>query len=1088
VSAPAIPPTITLPPAPRLFLVDGYALIYRAFFALIARPLTTSRGENTSAAWGIVNFLNRLLERHRPEYLGWVHDSGLSFRHETYPHYKATREKLTEELQSDFDRGMERICALLDAYRVQILALPGYEADDVIGTLARQAVAQDVNVVVVSGDKDFQQLVRPGIWLLNPGRGGPGAVEEQWVSIENGSDRLGVPPALVTDYLALVGDTSDNVPGVRGIGDKTAAELVNSYGPLEEILAHATEIPKKRPREALLEQVANARVSKELVTIRDDLPVRLELEQLRVREPDQGRLKQLFVELEFHSLAKQAADRHAAAAVAVYDEKDDSDSDTGYRNGDGSAVAPAPDTATATATASRPVIELRYTTVDTPTALRKAITRARRAPFIAIDTESVSSPDSPTAIDPLRSTLVGMSMAVGPGEAYYFPLGHRERQSPQGELSLADESSTRMTDRDRERIADAEAADEAADPDAETEAGVEEGILVDAAAETGRAKAGRKQSATKSARKKVAKKTAATAAEPTSIAARALAAMAAAGERPSPVRNLPPLSDPTMAPLRALLEDPAVSKTMQNGKYDLLVLRGVGVELQGLDFDTMLASYVLEPGRRSHGLDVLALEFLDHLTTTYEELCGRGKNAIPYEQVPVDCARDYACEDANITWRLRQIFEPELEAQQLMRLFREVELPLIRVLADMEWAGISIDIEWFRSLKERFAKERQRVEDEIYAEAGEHFNINSNPKLREILFERLKLPVLKRTPTGPSTDASVLRQLAEEGHALPVLLMEYRELSKLESTYIDALPLLVNPRTGRLHTSFNQTVAATGRLSSNEPNLQNIPIRRELGRDIRRGFVPRKGWLLLSADYSQIELRLLAHLSGDPAFVEAFRTGGDIHRQTAALIFDVPLDQVTSDMRGRAKTINFATIYGQGPHALSQQLKITHAEAKEFIDRYFERFRSVREYLDAAVEFARKHGYAQTILGRRRYIPELRDRNFNVRAFGERAAANSPIQGSAADLIKIAMINIDRALRDRRLSSRMLLQVHDELVFEVPGPERDDVAALVVHEMEHAAELSVPLVVDLGFGKNWLETKMAGGEYRAVGGGEVKAS
>jgi DNA polymerase-1 len=1073
VSVPAVSPPISLPSPPRLFLIDGYALIYRAFFALIARPLTTSRGENTSAAWGIVNFLNRLLERHRPEYLGWVHDSGLSFRHETYPGYKATREKLTDELQSDFDRGMERICALLDAYRVQILALPGYEADDVIGTLARQALTQDVNVVVVSGDKDFQQLVRPGVWLLNPGRGGPGAVEEQWVSVENGSERLGVPPALVTDYLALVGDTSDNVPGVRGIGDKTAAELVNSYGPLEEILAHAAEIPKKRPREALLEQETNARLSKELVTIRDDLPVELDLEQLRIREPDQGRLKQLFVELEFHSLAKQAADRQAAVAL----------SDNG--NGSPTAVV-APEASDAVA--PTPASELRYTTVDTPAALRKAIARARRAPFIAIDTESVSHPDSPMTVDPLRSTVVGISIAVGPGEAYYFPLAHHERESPQGELSFDDDSEARTTDRDREHIAEAEAADEATDPDADTEAGAEEGILINAAAETGRGKAGRKQTASKSARKKSTKKAAAATIEPTSIAARAYAAMAAAGGKPAPVKNLPLLTDPAMAPLRELLEDPSVSKTIQNAKYDLLVLRTIGIELQGVDFDTMLASYVLDPGRRSHGLDVLALEFLDHLTTTYEELCGRGKNEIPYDQVPIDCAGDYASEDADVTWQLRQIFEPQLEAHQLMPLFREVEIPLIRVLANMEWAGISIDVEWFRSLKERFAKERQRVEEEIYTEAGERFNINSNPKLREILFERLKLPVSKRTATGPSTDASVLRQLADEGHTLPVLLMEYRELSKLESTYIDALPVLVNPRTARLHTSFNQTVAATGRLSSNEPNLQNIPIRRELGRDIRRGFVPRKGWLLLSADYSQIELRLLAHLSGDPAFVEAFRTAGDIHRQTAALIFDVPPDQVTSDMRGRAKTINFATIYGQGPHALSQQLKIAHAEAKEFIERYFERFRSVREYLDAAVEFARKHGYAQTIFGRRRYIPELRDRNFNVRAFGERAAANSPIQGSAADLIKIAMINIDRALRDRQLSSRMLLQVHDELVFEVPGPERDDVAGLVVHEMEHAAELSVPLVVDLGFGKNWLETKLGEGRgQRAADGGKAEA-
>src|SRR5690348_17886381 len=413
-----------------------------------------------------------------------------------------------------------------------------------------------------------------------------------------------------------------------------------------------------------------------------------------------------------------------------------------------------------------------------------------------------------------------------------------------------------------------------------------------------------------------------------------------------------------------------------------------------------------------------------------------------------------------------------METLQLSPLFRDVEMPLVRVLAEMEWNGVAIDIAWFRTLKERFERERRRVEQEIYAAAGEEFNINSNPKLREILFDRLGLPVLKKTPTGPSTDASVLQQLADEGHQLPVLLMEYREIAKLESTYIDALPAYVHPRTRRVHTSFSQTTAATGRLSSSEPNLQNIPIRRELGRDIRRGFIPRRGWTLVAADYSQIELRLLAHLSDDPAFVQAFRAGGDIHRQTAALIFDVPVDSVTSEMRARAKTINFATIYGQGPHALSQQLKIPHVEARAFIDRYFERFSRVRGYLDSMVEFAREHGYVQTIFGRRRYIPELRDRNFNIRAFGERTAANSPIQGSAADLIKIAMIRIDDALSTRELQSKMLLQVHDELVFEVKPEEFDAVQEMVKHEMENTAQLSVPLVVDLGTGKNWLETKL----------------
>jgi DNA polymerase-1 len=541
---------------------------------------------------------------------------------------------------------------------------------------------------------------------------------------------------------------------------------------------------------------------------------------------------------------------------------------------------------------------------------------------------------------------------------------------------------------------------------------------------------------------------------------------------PQPVRNLPALESPEMAPMRQLLEDPAVQKTAQNGKYDLLALRRVGVNLQGLDFDTMLASYVLDPGRRSHGLDVLALEFLDHTMTSYEDLCGKGRKAIPFDECPIDAARDYSCEDADVALQLRQVFEPQLDAYELTRLLREIELPLIRVLGEMEWRGISIDIDWFRSLKTRFQREREAVERQIYESAGMEFNINSNPQLREILFTKLGLPITKRTATGPSTDASVLQQMADEGHELPNLLMEYRELAKLESTYLDALPAMINPHTKRLHTSFNQTVATTGRLSSSDPNLQNIPIRRELGRDIRRGFIPLQGWTLLSADYSQIELRLLAHLSNDPAFVEAFRAGGDIHRQTASIIFDVPVDDVQPEMRARAKTINFATIYGQGAHALSRQLKVEHAEAKQFIARYFERFHGIRQYLDSMVEFAREHGYVQTIFGRRRYIPELRDRNFNIRAFGERTATNSPIQGSAADLIKIAMIRIDRRLRDQRLQAKMLLQVHDELVFEVPPVELEEVQALVKDEMEGAASLSVPLVVDIGIGSNWLETKL----------------
>ena len=979
-----------VPASPRLFLVDGYALIYRAFFALISRPLTTSKGENTSASWGIANFLQRLITKHQPEYLGWVHDSGLSFRHERYPAYKATREKLTEELQSDFDRGMERISEILDAYRIPVLTLPGYEADDVIGTLVAKSVEAGVNVVVVSGDKDFQQLVKPGVWLLNPGRGGPANVEEHWVGVENADERLGVAPEFVTDYMALVGDSSDNIPGVRGIGDKTAAELVKQYGHLESILAHAGEITKKRPREALLEHAENARLSKELVTIRADLEVPFDLDSLRIKAPDYQRLRELFIELEFHSLAKD---------IAVQEPVEQ----------------------------QKPKKLLNYVTVDTVEGLHDAVKRAREAKVISLATEALVNPDSPQLADPLRSSLISIAIATGEGEAFYFPLRHRLAQGGQGEL-LVDAAGDRSA----------------------TDAPEDRGLI-----------RGGDEVFPDVPKKKKAN------GDSQSIAARMLRQ-----NRPTHVRNLPALDSPEMSPLKDLLEDPSVRKTAQNAKFDLLLLRCVGVHLAGLDFDTMLASYVLDPGRRSHGLDVLALEFLDHTMTSYADLCGKGRSAIPFDECPVEAARDYSCEDADMALRLRRIFEPQLESHELTRLLDGVEIPLVDVLAEMEWTGIAIDLPLFASLKQRFQTERETVERQIYEAAGTEFNINSNPQLREILFEKLNLPILKRTSTGPSTDVSVLTELAEEGHALPKLLMDYRELSKLENTYLDALPRLVNPKTGRLHTSYSQTVASTGRLSSSDPNLQNIPIRRELGRDIRRGFIPRKGWELLAADYSQIELRLLAHLSRDAAFVEAFQAGGDIHRQTAALIFDVPLSEVTSTMRSRAKTINFATIYGQGPHALSRQLGIEHAEAKEFIARYFERFQGVRNYLDAMVAFARENGYVQTIFGRRRYIPELRERNFNIRAFGERTAANSPIQGSAADLIKIAMIRIDDTLRTKELQSKMLLQVHDELVFEVLPDEMNQVQELVKFEMEHAAELSVPLVVDLGVGENWLETKL----------------
>ncbi len=935
------------PPAATLYLVDGYALIYRAFFAMIARPLTTRRGENTSAAWGVTNFLLRLLDRRRPDYLAWVHDVGESFRHQTYPEYKATRQKLTEELQQEFDRSVERIEQILEAFRVPLVGVEGYEADDVIGTLA--TAARGLQVVIVSGDKDFYQLIGPGIALLNPGRGGPAGVEEHWVDQTNASERLGVAPDRVVDYLALVGDSSDNVPGVKGVGEKTALELLKTFGDLDAILSNAERIPGKRAREAVQQYAELARLSRELVTIRRDVPLPLDLDRLRVRRPDVPRLTELFTELEFRSLIPKLSSLEVAAARTPAAEIERAPEVTGPPS---------------LATLKPALVEPRI--IDDPADLSAVVAEWRRAPLLALDTET-------TSLDPMRAELVGMSLAVGPGRSWYLPFAH---VPPDGEL--------------------------------------------------------------------------------------------AGGTAP---RNLPPLSSEPLGPLRDLLSDPRVPKAGHNLKYDWLVLRRAGVELAGVTFDSMLASFVLDPGRRSHALDDLARERLSLAVRTYAELVGRGKGERPFAAVPVADAARFCAANSEIVLRLRDAFLPELEDHQLVRLLETIEMPLMPVLVDMESRGVCIDLTRLGEISRGFAAELAALERAIYQAAGTDFNINSTPQLRQVLFEKHQLPVLKKTKTGPSTDYEVLEQLAAMGHEVPRLLIEYRELSKLKSTYVDALPGFIHPLTGRIHTSFNQTGAATGRLSSSDPNLQNIPVRTPRGEAIRRAFVAPPGALLLTADYSQIELRLLAHLSGDPAFVEAFEQGGDIHRQTAAIIFDVAQDRVTPEMRARAKTINFATIYGQGAFALSRQLGITQDDGKRFIDQYFTRFAGVRAWLDRTVAQAREKGYVETLFGRRRYIPELKDRNYNIRAFGERTATNSPLQGSAADLIKIAMIGIAGALKERGLASRMILQVHDELVLEVPVGEEEAATEVVKRHMEGAARLRVPLVVSVGLGMNWVDAK-----------------
>ncbi len=936
---------------PTLYLLDGHALIYRAFFAMISRPLTTSSGENTSAPFGLARFLIRLMENHDPDYVGVVLDAGDSYRTEIFPEYKATREKMPEEMAASLPRVRE----IVEAFRVPVIEVDRWEADDVIGTLSRQAADRGVRTVIVSGDKDFYQLIDEMTHLLNPGRGGPAAVEEERVTPANASERLGVPPKSVTDYLALIGDSSDNIPGVRGIGKKTAPGLIERFGDLESILAHAEEIEGKRVRNALLEYPDAARLSKELVTIRLDAPIELDLEALARAEPDRERLRQIFLDLEFHTLARDWAPENvpstAGAAPSVEDETE--------------PVAPAPD-------AQGPV----YGLVTDAERVPAVVAEMRNAGTIAVDTET-------TSIDPVRAGLVGISLSAAEGKAYYLPFEHMP--------------PTVATDADGNPV-----------------------LALDTF---------------------------------------------------EPVPNLPPIESPEMTPLRDLLADDAVLKVGQNIKYDMIVLDRAGAPLGGVEFDTSLASYVLDPGKRQHGLDLLVLDRFHVKLTSYAEVAGSGRSAIPFAEVPLEVAAAYSGEDADYTLRLCGRLKEELEAHAMLGLLEKIEMPLVPVLADMEKAGVRIDLDVFDALRERFTREIAQIEEEIYKLAGGEVNLRSVPQMRELLFEKLELPVIRKTKTGPSTDESVLSELAAHGHQIPRLILEYRELDKLDGTYVSKLPALVNPDTGRIHTTFNQTVAATGRLSSSDPNLQNIPVRTTLGREIRKGFVAADGHVLLSADYSQIELRVLAHLSEDPAFVEAFRADRDIHRETAARIFGVDADAVSGGMRDQAKTINFATIYGQGPVALAGQLGITRTQANEFIAAYFERFAGVRRYLDEMKEQARARGYVETMLGRRRYIPEIRSRNPGVRGFGERLATNSPIQGTAADLIKIAMIELHGRLAASGTGARMLLQVHDELLLEVPEGAVEETRVIVREEMEGAIELDVPLKVDLGVGASWYDSK-----------------
>ena len=822
-----------------------------------------------------------------------------------------------------------------------MVELDGYEADDVIGSLAVQARDAGLDAVIVSGDKDFYQLVGPGIHLMNPGRGGSTGVAAEWVTDENASEKFGIPPSQVADYLALVGDSSDNVPGARGIGPKTAVALLKEHDDVEELLANAENVKPARASKSLLANAADVRMSKRLVTIMTELDVPLDLDVLKVHEPNNEALRDVFLELEFRTLADQFALAAQAAA--------------GGTHGTGAVDAEAAD--------------LDYSVVDGVAGLAHVVDAVRAAGRVSVALAM-------STVDPLRGSVVGMALSTEGGSAWYLPFGHLQP------LELTFE-----------------------------------------------------------------------------------------GEGPGDVRNLPGFDDPGLSELRAVLEDGEIDKVGHDLKRVTLGLTRAGVTLRGLAFDAMIGSYVLDPGRRGHDLNALSMDVFAHKPAELADVVGTGRNKTPLEEVPAERVKDYLCGVADIGGQLSAHFQEKLDEASLGDLMVDLEMRLVPVLIRMELAGIGIDDDFFRSMRARLKRELDQIQDEIFKVAGGDFNLNSTQQLRQVLFEKLELPVLKKTKTGPSTDASVLEELAAMGHEVPRLMMEYRELEKLRSTYVDALPQLVNPRTGRIHTSFNQTVAATGRLSSSDPNLQNIPIRTALGREIRKGFVAAPGTVFLGVDYSQIELRVLAHFSGDEAFVTAFTKGIDVHRQTASVIFDVPVEDVSGDQRGQAKTVNFATLYGQGPFGLAQQLGISREAAKTFIETYFERFSGVREFLDEQVAMAKELGYVETLLGRRRYVPELKAGNWNVRQFGERVAQNTPIQGTAADLMKKAMIDVQDALDAIDTKAVMLLQVHDELLLEVPDDEVETIRELVVERMEGAMELNVPLVADWGVGKSWYDCK-----------------
>ena len=918
----------------KLFLLDAYALIYRAYYAFIKNPRINSKGLNTSAILGFVNTLEEVLNKEQPSHIGIAFDpAGPTFRHEAYEQYKAQREETPEGIRT----AVPYIKDIIRAYRIPILEVPGYEADDVIGTLARQADARGVDTFMMTPDKDYGQLVTEHVKMYRPKYGDK---EFEVLGVEEVKEKYGLSsPAQVIDMLGLMGDSADNIPGCPGVGEKTATKLIQQFGSIENLLAGTDQLKGalKTKIETNREQIE---FSKFLATIKTDVPIELDMEQLKKEDADEEKLRSLFEELEFRTLLDRKFKKETQQPVA------DLFQGTLFAN---FTANPQEESKNSSLTKYNKA-DFDYQLIDTEEKRKEIIDLFLTNDFLSLDTET-------TGTDPISAKLVGLSFSIRENQAFYVPI-------PQN-----DEEAQKIVNE-----------------------------------------------------------------------------------------------------FKPIYENENILKIGQNIKYDLLVLQNYGVELKGKIFDTMIAHYLLQP-ELHHGMDYLAEVYLNYQTIHIEELIGsKGKNQKNMADLPPTAVYEYACEDADVTLKLKNVLEPLLKENDCDRLFWEIEMPLMPVLAYMERNGVCIDREGLKETSRLYTEEMNRIEKEIHELAGTDFNIASPKQVGEVLFDRLKIvDKPKKTKTGQYVTSEEVLESLRTKHPVVEKILEHRGLKKLLGTYIDALPKLVNPVTGHIHTSFNQTITTTGRLSSSNPNLQNIPVRNEYGKEIRKAFIPEEGCLFFSADYSQIELRIMAHLSGDEHMIEAFRNGQDIHAATAAKIFKKELDEVTKEERSKAKTANFGIIYGITAFGLAERMGVSRTEAKELIEGYFQTYPKVKEYMNRSIEMAREKGYTETVYHRKCHLRDINSHNAVVRGYAERNAINSPIQGSAADIIKIAMIRIYRRFREEQLRSKMILQVHDELNFSVYPEEKEKVQQIVIEEMESAYSMLVPLEADYGWGKNWLE-------------------